>query len=67
MLGLIYTLDEDDDPFDEAVWPKANPNLGVSVKVDAIREAADKARRSPAAFAGFLRFRVNVPTGVCTS
>lgn len=66
MLVLVYTLDEGDDPFDEAVWPKSNPNLGISVKTDAIREAAEKARRSPAAFAGFLRFRANVPTGVAT-
>lgn len=66
MLVLVYTLDEGDDPFDEAVWPKANPNLGVSVQVDTLRDQAAKAQRSPAAMAPFLRFRMNVPTGVAT-
>ena len=67
MLVLIYTLDEGDDPFDEAVWPKANPNLKVSVNVDTLREQAERARRSPAALAGFLRLRMNVPTGVAAA
>lgn len=66
MLVLIYTLDEGDDPFDEKVWPKANPNLGVSVKLDGLRDAAEKAKRSPGKVAAFLRFRVNVPTAVST-
>lgn len=66
MLALIYTLDEGDDPFDEAVWPKSNPNLGVSVNVDFLRQQAEKAKRSPGALAAFLRFRVNVPTAVST-
>lgn len=29
--GIIFTLDEDDDWQDPAVWTKANPNLGISV------------------------------------
>jgi len=64
--ALIYTLDEGDDPFDEAVWPKANPNLGVSVMLDTLRAQAAKARRSPAALGAFLRFRTNIPTAVAT-
>ncbi len=67
MLVLIYTLDEGDDPFDEAVWPKANPNLGVSVRVDGMREQAEQAKRSPGKLAAFLRFRMNIPTGVSTA
>ena len=66
MLVLIYTLDEGDDPFDEAVWPKANPNLGVSVRVDTLREQAEQAKRSPGKMAPFLRFRMNIPTAVST-
>lgn len=66
MLVLVYTLDEGDDPFDEKVWPKANPNLGVSVKLDGLREAAEIAKRSPGKLAAFLRFRVNIPTAVST-
>jgi phage terminase large subunit-like protein len=66
MLVAVYTLDEGDDPFDEAVWPKSNPNLGVSVRVDTLREQAEQAKRSPGKLAPFLRFRMNVPTGVAT-
>jgi phage terminase large subunit-like protein len=66
MLVLVYTLDEGDDPFDEAVWPKANPNLGVSVRIDSLRDQAEQAKRSPGKLAPFLRFRMNVPTAVAT-
>lgn len=66
VFAVIYTLDEGDDPFDESVWAKANPNLGVSAKIDYLREQSAKAQRSPAALARFLRFLVNVPTAVHT-
>jgi phage terminase large subunit-like protein len=66
MLVLVYSLDEGDDPFDEAVWPKPNPNLGVSVRLDSLRDQAEQAKRSPAKLAPYLRFRMNVPTAVAT-
>lgn len=66
MFVLIFTLDEGDDPFDEKVWPKANPNLGVSVKVDFLRSQAEVAKRSPGKLAAFLRYRMNVPTSAST-
>ncbi|HUT77742.1 MAG TPA: terminase TerL endonuclease subunit [Polyangia bacterium] len=66
MLVLIYTLDEGDDPFDEAVWPKANPNLDVSVNAVTLREQSAAAQRSPGKLAPYLRFRMNVPTNVAT-
>ncbi|GAH01029.1 unnamed protein product, partial [marine sediment metagenome] len=31
---MIFTLDDGDDWKDESVWIKANPNLGVSVRMD---------------------------------
>ena len=66
MLVLIYTLDEGDDPFDEAVWPKANPNLDVSVIRETLREQSAQAQRSPGKLAAYLRFRMNIPTSVST-
>lgn len=66
VLAAIYTLDEGDDPFDEKVWSKSNPNLGISVRLDTLREQAEKAKRSPAKLAAYLRYRMNVPTGVTT-
>lgn len=58
----IATLDEGDDWQDEKVWPKANPNLGISVKMDDLRRQCEKARRIPAAQNAFRRLRMNVPT-----
>lgn len=47
---------------DEACWPKANPSLGVSVKIDKLREAAMKAENDPSALNSFLRKHLNVWT-----
>lgn len=59
-LGFIYTLDEGDDPYDEAAWIKANPNLGVSVDIDAMRTYAKQAQNSPASAGEFLTKRLNL-------
>lgn len=45
--GIIYTLDEGDDWLDEGVWVKANPNIGVSVRWDRLREHVALAIQSP--------------------
>jgi len=58
--GIIYTLDEGDDPFDEAVWPKANPNLGVSVDIEKMRNYARQAKNSPASAGEFETKRLNI-------
>jgi phage terminase large subunit-like protein len=55
----IATLDPDDDWEDESVWQKANPNLGVSVKLDDLRRKAEKAKADPAALNSFLRLHLN--------
>lgn len=60
--GVIYTLDDGDDWFDERNWIKANPNLGVSVFLDELRSQAAKARAVPAALNNFLTKRLNIWT-----
>lgn len=60
--GVIYTLDAEDDWRDEQHWGKANPNLGVSVFVEELRDAARKAAQVPAALFNFLTKRLNVWT-----
>jgi len=57
--AFIACIDDDDDPFDEAVWPKANPNLGVSVSIDHLREMANRARKMPSELPTFLRMHCN--------
>lgn len=58
--GVIYTIDEADDWRDESVWRKANPNLGVSVKPEDMRDACRKAQATPSAVNNFLTKRLNV-------
>ncbi len=58
--GYIYTLDENDDPFDERNWPKANPGLGYSKRWEYMRTMARKAASLPSALANFLTKDLNV-------
>lgn len=60
LFAFVARIDEEDDPFDEAVWPKANPNYGVSVKPERMREMANQARQNPAKMNQFLRYHCNV-------
>ncbi|MGP9061108.1 terminase large subunit [Klebsiella quasipneumoniae subsp. similipneumoniae] len=58
--ALIYTLDEGDDPFDEANWPKANPGLGICKRWDDMRRLAKKAKEQVAARVGFFTKHLNI-------
>lgn len=49
-----------DNPLDESCWQKANPNLGVSVKLERLREIANEARNKPSALNKWLRYHCNV-------
>ena len=59
---FIACIDEKDNWEDEAVWGKANPSLGVSVKLDSLREDANEARVNPTKLNSFLRKHMNVWT-----
>lgn len=58
-LVLIYALDEGDDFKDETVWKKANPNLGVTVKVEALRDLVKEIENFPQKLTPFLRYHLN--------
>ena len=60
--GIIFTLDEGDDWQDESVWVKANPNLGVSKKMDDMRRLARQAREIPSKQFAFMRLHLNIWT-----
>lgn len=59
VFGYIATIDSDDDPFDESCWEKANPNIGLSVKVDYLRQQAAEAKHKPTAANAFVRYHCN--------
>jgi phage terminase large subunit-like protein len=63
VFGLIYTLDDGDDFTDERVWPKANPNLGISVYPDDLRRAVRKASKVASAQPNVLTKRFNIWVG----
>ena len=73
--GIIYTLDkikkvnpdgseveEDEDYTDQGLWPKANPNLGISVKIDDLKRIVNKAKQLPSAENACKRLRFDVWT-----
>lgn len=58
-LPVLYRAPRDADPFDEATWRLANPNLGISVSLDYMVQAASKAQASPARENSFRRLHCN--------
>lgn len=60
IFGIVYTLDDGDDPHDPASWAKANPNWGKSVLLDDMVSASRKAEAMPSALNNFLTKRMNV-------
>lgn len=62
LFAYVANLDEGDDPMDESVWVKANPNLGVSVRWDDMRARAREAREKPGMRNEFERLRLNIRT-----
>lgn len=58
--AIIYTLDEGDDPFDETVWQKANPGLGICKRWDDLRRLAKKAKEQVSARVNFFTKHMNV-------
>jgi phage terminase large subunit-like protein len=61
--GLIYSIDDEDDPWDEATWVKANPGWGQSVQPDAIRAIMRQARANPAQEAAARTRHLNIWIG----
>lgn len=43
-LAILYEMDKGDSIYDEAVWPKCNPNIGVSVFEDFLRDQVKDAK-----------------------
>lgn len=58
-LPVLYYAEEDDDWHSEATWRKANPNLGVSIKLAYLRQEYHKALVTPAYENTFRRLHLN--------
>ena len=60
--GVIYAADDKDDWESEKVWDDANPNLGVSINKEFLRQEANKAKQVPAYQNTFKRLYLNIWT-----
>jgi len=58
--SIIYTIDDDDDIFDENTWKKANPNYGVSVDPITFEAKAKKAQVTPSDIPNFKVKHLNM-------
>ena len=61
-LVVIFAADPDDDWTTEETWRKANPNLGVSPKLEYLRAECQKARELPRLENDFKRYHLNLWT-----
>jgi phage terminase large subunit-like protein len=59
MFVYIAEIDDGDDPLDESVWMKANPNLGVSVSMEYMRQQARDAVNKPTFYSVFVSKHCN--------
>lgn len=63
IFGYIATLDDPEEEWtNEQMWIKANPNLGVSVKVHQLRETCNEAKIKPTVRNEFLQKHCNIWT-----
>ena len=59
VFAYIACLDDGDDWELEENWHKANPNLGISAKLEDLRRKAHKAKQDPSFLNSFLRLHLN--------
>lgn len=59
-LPVVFAADPSDDWRDEAVWAKANPNLGVSISLDYLRSERTKTKGMPGRIAAFKQLHLNI-------
>lgn len=64
--GVVWAVDDDDDPFAPETWRRANPGFGISPTKEYLERAARKARNSPAELASFKRLHLGVRTKQAT-
>jgi phage terminase large subunit-like protein len=58
--AVIYGAEEGDDWTSPTVWAAANPNLGVTVRVEDLQEDVNRVLRSPAEQPGWKQMHLNI-------
>ncbi len=62
MFVSIHEIDDNDEPTDPRVWPKANPMLGITVKEEELRGMANDAKEDRSVWAKLKRYYCNKMT-----
>ncbi len=57
--GIIFAIDDDDDPADERCWIKANPGLGEMVSIEDLRSQYRESKSLPQKLNDFIAKRLN--------
>ncbi len=57
---FLASLDDEDDMNDSSTWIKANPNIGVSIDLEEMKEDWEKAKRVPEERGDFITKRFNI-------
>lgn len=62
-LPIIYAAGENDDPFSEETWRKANPAYGKFIRPEDFKIVVNEAKNNPSALNSFKRLHLNIWTG----
>lgn len=65
LFANIYEIDEKDDPENQESWIKANPNLGVSVKLEYLRQRWNEDKNTSIGISRFTRYHCNRLVSSC--
>lgn len=65
--GIVFSLDEDDDPYDERNWVKANPLYPVTPTPEYMRGRAIEAKASPGGETEFKTKNLNIWMGAASA
>ncbi len=55
----IYSIDKDDDPMNEQCWAKANPSLGVTLRIEHLKKIRDEVMQEPSGLNAWLQYHMN--------
>ncbi len=59
LFAICYELDAEDDPADENLWIKANPNIGISCSMDYLRQRWNEDKHTAIGRNRFMRYHGN--------
>ena len=56
---VIFSIDKDDDPLNQDCWPKSNPSLGVTIRVEHLQKTRDEILQDASGLNSWLQYHCN--------